>query len=339
MKLMTRILIAVCLFGLAAPSAFAQQENEFKMKIATVAPKRTPWGDLLRRYKKKVRKHSNKRIKVKLFLDGRKGNEQSIVRQVFKGTVQFGGVSVGAMATLVKDIDILELPYLFDSYAEADRVLDAVRPIINEMLKTKGFRLVMLSENGFRSFGTKDGFIKKPSDLKAVKMRSQESEVHLATYRALGAEPVAISVGEVMSSLQTGVVSGFDNTPLFTQAVSWHQAIKYYTLTEHIYQPALLFVNSDWYDKLPPEVQKAVDSPELYAGLEKKGRKAVRSLNGPLLKNFEKPSVGVKVYKLTAAEKQVFKDATRGVWKKRVGKAGPLGKKLFKAIMAAKKGG
>lgn len=338
MKLITRLLVAVCLLGLSVPAASAD-ENEFKMKIATVAPKHTPWGDLLRRYRKKVRKNSQKRIKVKLFLDGRKGNEQSIVRQVFKGTVQFGAVSVGAMATLVKDIDILELPYLFDNYAEADHVLDAVRPIIDEMLATKGFKLVMLSENGFRSFGTKDGFIKKPSDLKAVKMRSQESEVHLATYRALGAEPVAISVGEVMSSLQTGVVDGFDNTPLFTQAVSWHQAIKYYTLTEHIYQPALLFVNRDWYDKLPAELQKSIDDPALYAKLEKKGRKAVRSLNAPLLKNFEKPSVGVQVYRLTKAEKQVFKDVTHKVWKERVAKAGPLGKKLFAAIMAAKKGG
>ena len=335
MTLTHRLLPVLGLLGLMISplSASAEDADPVKLKLATVAPKSTPWADLMDRYKRSIRKASKKKIKVKVYLGGTKGDEQSIVRQVFKGSLQGGGVSTGAMSALVPELDILELPYLFDSLAEADRILDGpARPLIEKLLEAKGFKLLMYSENGYRSFGTKGGFIKTPADLKAKKMRAQESPVHVEMYRALGAAPVTISVGEVLSSLQTGVVTGFDNTPLFTQAASWNQAIDHFTVSEHIYQPALIFVNLEWFNGLTPDLQAALLKPA--SKLEKKGRKAVRALNPLLLKNFEKQNV--KVYTLTEAEKQVFKDATRKVWDIRRAKASAEGKALLDAILAAK---
>ncbi|MCA9525741.1 MAG: TRAP transporter substrate-binding protein, partial [Myxococcales bacterium] len=308
---MIRCIVALFAVAALAGPALAGDDGEVNMKLATVAPKGTPWSDLLERYKAAVDEKSGGKIKVRAFLGGVKGDEQSIARQVYKGSLQMGGVSTGAMAAIVPDMDILELPYLFDDFAQADAILDQVRPIVEKLLEEKGFKLIMYSENGYRSFGlkgfegddTKERFIHSPADLKAVKMRSQESPVHVAMYRALGASPVTIAVGEVLSSLQTGVCEGMDNTPLFIQAVSWHQAIKYYTVSEHIYQPALLVVNKAWFDGLDPEVQKAIVEPAL--GLEKKGRKAVRALEPLLLKNLEKG--GTKVYELTEAERDAFR--------------------------------
>ncbi len=328
-----RLLTPLIALGLLVPAA-ALAEGEIEAKVASVAPARTPWAELLKRYRKSLKKATDGKVKMRVYLGGIKGDEQSIVRQVYKGSLHIGGVSTGAMATVVPDLDLLELPYLFESFEEADRILDGpAKPIIEEMLAAKGFKLLMYSENGYRSFGSKKGFIKSPADLKAVKMRSQESPVHVSMYRAIGASPVTISVGEVMSSLQTGLVDGFDNTPLFTQAVSWHQAIKYYTVTEHIYQPAVVVANKAWFDALPADVQKAF--MEAAAKLEAKGRKAVRALGPLLLKNFEKAGVGV--YTLTAAERKAFQTATHPVWAERREAATDLGKKLIDAILAAKK--
>ena len=89
-------------------------------------------------------------------------------------------------------------------------------------------------------------------------MRSQESLVHLETYRALGALPQPIAVTEVLPALQTGVVDGFDNTPLYTFAASWHLAIKHFTLSEHIYQPGAVLVSKKEFDKLPADLQKVL---------------------------------------------------------------------------------
>jgi len=311
------------------------QETQYKLKFATVAPAGTPWSKLLKKYKKSVEKASGGKIKVKLFLGGLKGDEQSIVRQVFKGSgIQAGGVSTGAMATLVPEMDVLELPYLFGTAKEADRILAASKPLIEEILEKKGFKLIMYSENGYRSIGSKGSFVRSPADLKAKKMRSQESAVHTDMWRSLGASPVTISVGEVLSSLQTGVVEGFDNTPLFTQAVGWNQAVDHFTMTRHIYQPAMLVVNKKWFDALPADLQTA-----MFARVEEwesKGRRLVRALEKKLLENFDQ--MGVKVYEPTAAELGAFKKATRPVWDQRRKRASAAGKKLLDSILSSRGG-
>lgn len=324
----TRFIHSLLAFALITTFSTSSFADPVKFKIATIAPDGTPWALLLNKFKKQVRKESNKELLPKVYLNGIKGDEQSIVRQVYKGSLQMGGVSTGALSTIVPDMDILELPYAFPDFATADKVLDSVRPTVEALLNEKGLTLLMYSENGYRSFATKDKCIQSPADLKAMKMRSQESEVHVETYRALGASPVTISVGEVLSSLQTGVVNGFDNTPIITQALGWNQAIKFFSNTRHIYQPALIIMNKTWFDGLSPEQQKIMrDNAQK---LEKKGRKMVRGLEPALMKNFADQDV--KVCDLSPAERAAFKKATAKVWTIRTKKASKLGKKLIEAM-------
>lgn len=325
-------LVGALALGLFASPAMAG-DAEFTLKIATVAPNQTPWTALLKRYRKAVKKASDGRIKVKIYAGGVKGDEQSIVRQTFKGKLQGAAVSTGAMATIVKELEILELPYLFENFGEVDNILHGTAlPIISEILEAKGFTLVILSENGFRNFGTKGTFIKSPADLKARKMRSQESAVHLNMYRALGASPVAIAVSEVQSSLKTGVVDGFDNTLLFTQAVGWQQSIDHWTVSDHIFQPAVVAVNTEWLKSLPPELQAAVLDPAKSLG--KKSLKAIRALGPALAENMK--AQGIQLYTLTGGEKAAFKAATRPTWDTAREKTSDLGKKLLDTIIKAK---
>lgn len=327
-KIITRALCSLALTALMFTHHSAAQAKGQKFKIATIAPDGTPWAQFLTQFKKRVRKQSKKELKPLVYLNGIKGDEQSIVRQVYAGTLQMGGVSTGALSTVVPDMDILELPYAFPDFATADRTLEELRPLVEEILNTKGLTLVMYSENGYRSFATKEKCVKSPSDLKAVKMRSQESQVHLETYRSLGASPIAISVGEVVSSLKTGVVNGFDNTAIITQALGWDQMIKFFSKTNHIYQPALIIANKKWLESLSEDHQNLIR--ENARKLEKPGRQLVRAIEPALIKNFEAQEV--KVCTLSDQEIKAFQDATRSVWGVRHKKATPLGQKLIKAM-------
>ena len=308
MRRYLQLLVCLAVFCFAA-TVFAQKKNEFLYKGATVAPPNTPWSALLKRYKKDVRKASKKRIKAKVYVGGTKGDEQSIVRQV------------------ADDLHVRVV-----ALDEVDHVLNEVRGQVEKLLEAKGFKLIIYSENGFRSFGAKRA-IKSPADLKGVRMRAQPSPSHLAMYEALGANAKSISVAEVLPALNTGAVDGFDNTPLFTQAASWHQAISHYTVTKHIYQPALLIVNLDFYNRLPLEMQAVLIPSD--RTLESRGRKGIRALDPALLQNLEANKIVVT--RLTEAERNAFKQATRPSWDKRLAKATPAGKALFNAIMSAKK--
>ena len=304
---------------------------EHVLRFSTVAPANTPWARLLKNYKKVIRKKSNCRIKVKVSLGGMKGsNELGIVRLVRKGKeLEAGGVSSGAIANQVRELDLLELPYLFNSAAEADRILDGVAlPFVEKALEAQGFKLLMYSENGYRSMGTKGFQVSSPRDLVGKKMRSQESDAHVATWRAFGASPVTMSVGEVMSALQTGNVTGFDNTPLYTQAVSWYQAIDHFTLTRHIYQPAVIVANKRWFDGLPADLQEILVTTG--RKLQGKGRTKIRALDDALLENFKE--FGIQVHELSPAQRAVFQKASRKVWDTMAKKTTPLGRQLLSAI-------
>lgn len=319
------LVLTLALLGLALPNMALAQEAEkettYTLNLGTVAPPNTPWGRQLNTMKKRIEKDSNGRIKVRLFM-GTAGGEVSIVRQTKRGELQGAGVSTGAVASLVPEMNVFELPYLFKDGAEADRIIDNhLFDPVSALLRENGFELYLFSENGFRNFATKGKCINDPKDLADLKMRAQESWVHEETYRALGGNPVRIAVPETLSAIQSNNVQGFDNTPLFAFAASWHQGIDHWTLSDHIYQPAVIVYNKDWLEKLPKDLQAI-----LLANREQEtatGRDLVRKLHPKLVANLEAASI--KVCQVTPEQRKTFAEKTKsvhGLFRKRVGKKG-----------------
>ena len=322
---------AICLVGLHASPA--QAKPEFVIKFATVAPDGTPWAIHLKEIKKRINKDSKGRIKMKLFLGGTLGGEVETIRDLRRGRIQGWGGSTAAVAegARIPELQLMELPFLFESFEEADHILDeVVHKDFVDILGKKGFVLWFWHENGWRNFATKAKEVHTLADLRGMKMRSQESPVHLAMYKALGAQAESIPVPEVLGALQTGMVDGFDNTPLFSAATGWYEGVKFYTISQHIYQPAAILWGKKFIDKLPDDLKKLVLNEGHAEAV--KGRASVRAMRGELLQNFRESKI--KVYEMTAAERKAFMDATRKVHKEFEPK---VGKKLLKKVYAAQK--
>lgn len=325
-------------------------EPEFTMKIGTAAPAETPWANQMNGLKKLLGAGSGGRMKVKPYLGAALGDEQFVVGEVKRGAIQCYGGSVSALASAVPEVACIELPYLFKSERKADKVLDeAIWGDLQKLLYDRGFVLWFFSENGFRSIGSTFP-IHSMKDLKGKKMRSQESDEHLDTWKSFGASPVPIAVTEVLPALQTGVVDGFDNTPLFAFAASWYQGIKYFTLTEHIYQPGIVVLSRKWYDDLPTEIKdlftgklpapagaKSADADSdgfiTQAELSKAGRRGVRAIKGDLINNFT--TSGITVTELPEAEKAVFSASAIVAHASFAARASADGKSLLKKITDA----
>jgi TRAP-type C4-dicarboxylate transport system substrate-binding protein len=315
-------------FVMVSPQEAAAQEGEvYTMSFQTVAPKRTPWARQLNRLKKHWEKESGGRLKIKVFLG--RGNEKALVRKCKAGELQAVGVSTAAMADEVPEMGVFELPYLFSSADQADKVIDnhLFEPV-GEILRENGFQILLFTENGYRNFATKGKVIKSPEDLATLKMRTQENWIHEETYKALGGNPVRISVAEVLTSLSTNQVNGFDNTPLFAFATSWFSQIDTWTVSDHIYQPAVVVFNKKWFDSLPPDLQKILT--DVRAKETPKGRRAVRGLTPKLLEKLGEK--GVTIYRMTPQEKAAFAKKTRGVHQQFRKKVGAKGAKLLDLI-------
>jgi TRAP-type C4-dicarboxylate transport system substrate-binding protein len=318
----------VLLLALWPAAAFAQEHT---LILGTVAPADSPWSALLVKFKKAVETKSGGKIKVKLKLGGMLGDENEMVTKCHRGQIQAVGASTGALANHVPELHVVELPYLFRNYAEADLAIDTVlTEPLEKLFHKRGLVLGFWSENGYRHFGTRDKVVHAPADLKGKKMRSQESPIHLGMYKAFGASAMPIPTTEVPQALATGNVDGFDQSALYAIATSWTKSIKYFTISEHIYQPAAIVYNQKWHDSLPPELQKILKDEG--RALQQKGRTAVREIFPELIEILK--SEKIEVYTLTPAERAVFEEAAKVVWKEFPKTGGKEGEALLMKVQA-----
>lgn len=318
-KLRTLATASFGVFTLAAllvPTSTPQAEAQHTVNFGTVAPDtNNPWANQLRDTKTRVEKETNGAVSMRLFMNGSLGSEIEMVQDARKGErLQGVGVSAGAMAegAGIPLVQLTELPYLFNNTVEADAILDGVLwDPVSKALEEKGFIMAIWAENGFRSFGA-NGPTTTPEELSAFKMRSQETPMHLNMYAALGTQAVTKPTSEVSAALSTGIVDGFDNAPLFTLAGGWFKSITHYTLTEHIYQPAVIAYSKVVWDAMTPDLRATVlGDPAMEA---KKGREGVRAENKASLDVMA--DLGVTIVPMTDDQKDVFRAATIEVHKK-----------------------
>jgi TRAP-type transport system periplasmic protein len=304
------------------------------VKFGTIAPSGTPWSDSLEEIKTRVANESKGNIKIKIYLGGQLGGELEIMQKIRRGNIEGGGLTCAAMASIIPELDLLEVPYLFESSEEADFILDnyLLAPF-TKLFAAKGFVMVTWAENGWRSIGHKKKLIKTPADLKGVKIRSQESKVHLAFWKKMQASPVAIATPEVLPALQTGVVEAFDNTPLFTLAAEWQTAIKFYTVTNHIYQPGAIIYSKKFWDKISEGERKVLMGPGNAQALTV--RSNVRKLGDSLIDVLKES--GITTYSLSATEKANFVKASSGLAEQAVKDIGGEAGKIYALILEGKK--
>ena len=116
--------IGGCLVLALALTSHNALAKKIKVKMGTVAPEGTPWEQQAKEIAKKVTKASAGRIKYKFYWGGAKGDEQAILKKVIKNKLQMSGISTAALGTVIPELDALDLPFLWDSDAQADFVLD-----------------------------------------------------------------------------------------------------------------------------------------------------------------------------------------------------------------------
>ncbi len=288
----------------------ARAEAAYQLKFGTLAPAGTPWADLLEEFKEKVESQTKGEVKVRVFLNGILGDERAMLQKMKFGQLSGGGFSTGGISTVVPELQVLELPFLFRSSEEADYVLDHVaKEELETVLEKRGLKLIMWAENGWLDFGNQSKPIHSPADMTSTKWFAQESDVMLAFFKELDVTAVPLAVPEVLSALQTGIVGGYHQTPVFATGAQWYTQTKYWTISHHIYQPAAVVIDKRFWDKTPENLRNIVMS--IAQELQPRVRTAVRSLDEGLLKGFRE--AGVKIDELKPAEREAFEKATAGV--------------------------
>lgn len=299
------LLAAVVLAPLSIASA-----QTVRLRVGTIAPAGSPWIESLELMKKNV-ESGGSGIQFQLFPGGQLGDEVQLAEATQFGTTECAGISAGALATLVPAFDVFELPYVWNSSEEAYYVIDNhFRDYFARELQRHGLVLVGWSENGWRNFHTRGRPIRRPEDLRGLRMRSQESPIHLAFWRALGANAQPMAVTDVYQAFERGVIDGGENTIVLTMATGWAEVVKHVTISRHIYQPAVLVCNKRAYDQMSAAQRARI--AEAMKITEKDMRQRLAASEVETLELF-RTQLKIQVVELNAAQLDQFRKRTQGV--------------------------
>jgi tripartite ATP-independent transporter DctP family solute receptor len=230
-----------------------------QLRIASNFPTQHTSSVAMEQFKADVEAATKKQLTVDLFPAMQLGGAQENVDQVRSGAI-FGTV-IGAafLSRTVPEISALSVPFLFTGREQAFRVVDGkVGKLIAERLETKGFHLHGFMELGSRNVSNNKQQIKALADFKGLKIRLQPDDIHLATFRALGANPVAMDIKEVYSALQQGVLDGQENPYAVIRDRNFNQVQRFLTGTGHFFDFIIVVSNKKRFDGLKPGVQKEI---------------------------------------------------------------------------------
>ncbi len=250
---MRRLVLAFLVVLVFSVTSFAKS---YVINLGIVTTPKTFHYKAAYKFKQIVEKASGGKIKVIIHHSGSVGNETSILQQLQMGALQMGVITAGPIDKFVPAIKAIEFPFLFSSYKQVDRILDGKigRAILNEFPKANliGFHFL---ENGFRNLTNSVRPVHTVKDVKGLKIRVMKSQLQIAIWRALGANPTPMP-WPIYTQLAQHVIDGQENPLAVIYQYKLYEVQKYLSLTRHVYS-ALVFVGSKkFYDSLPAKYQK-----------------------------------------------------------------------------------
>ena len=243
------------------------------LKAADVHPAGYPTVVAVENMGKKLEAATSGRLKLQMFPGSVLGGEKEMIEQTQVGAIQILRTSLGPIGTVVPEVNVFNMPFVFRNPAHMRAVIDG--PIGQELLdkvSASPARLIGLAwmDGGSRSLYTKKA-VRKPDDLKGQKIRMMGNPLFVDTMNAMGGNGISMGYGEVFTALQTGVIDGAENNPpsLYT-ANHFKAGAKYYTQTNHLIIPEILVMSKVSYEKLQPADQALVKKLAREAQMEQR---------------------------------------------------------------------
>jgi len=318
----------IALVGAVAPAA--QAGTKTVIKIGTVVAPDHPENVGARKIKELIEKKAGDRVDVQVFTDGQIGDQRTMVENMRNGVQEITWVSVGFFGSYEPILNVIESGYLFRDSQHSYKVFDG--PMGNEvraLVEKHGVKLLGFYEAGMRHITNNVRPIKTPEDLKGLKIRTPQAKYHLNTLKYMGANPVAMSFGELYTAMQQKVVDGQENPFSNIYNAKFYEVNKYISLTGHLHLTHMVMYSAKLWDRLPADLQQIVRESVIES--QEAQRKAVRDDDVRLLKE-----ITAKGMLANDADREAFKKTVMPLREEAVKEFGPKAKEWIDRIEATK---
>ncbi len=200
-------------------------------------------------------------LEVKIYAANALGEE----REVYEGIQLGSGATCVISGTAIlnnfnQKVGVLDLPFLWKGYDHVHRVLDGkAGEILAKELEAAGFKVVAWMDSwGYRNVVTSRKEVKAPEALKGLKIRTIQTPIYVAALNAMGANATPMAFGEVYTSMQTGVLDGFEHGAAVVKAQKFYEVSKYIALTRHLFGPLVFAYSEKEWGKLTDKEKQVV---------------------------------------------------------------------------------
>jgi TRAP-type C4-dicarboxylate transport system substrate-binding protein len=271
----------------------AAQSRPVTIRLGHVLTDSHSWHVASKGFAEQVARETQGRVNIQVFSGGQLGSEREVVEGLQIGTVQAGVIGSGSFQPIEPKMGIVELPYAWPTREKAFAAFDGdLGAALDKLLLAKNIVVLSWWENGYRHVTNSKRPINKPEDLKGLKIRVTPDKVRLDTFVALGAEPAPLAFGELYS------------------------ALKYLSLTGHVWGAACLVVSKSVWDRIGADDQKLVKTAA--AKWRDEQRKMITESDADFTKKLEEK--GMTINKVDTVP---FVSAVQQVWKSQEAIYGP----------------
>ncbi|NEU30467.1 TRAP transporter substrate-binding protein [bacterium LRH843] len=212
-------------------------------------------------------------LEVEVYHSGQIADDRSAIEMLQFGTLDIVVTSTSPLANFIPEYAVFDLPFTIQTPEQADALLDG--PFGEKMfglLEAQNLVGIAWWENGFRNVTNNVRAIQTVEDLKGMKLRTMESEIHLDAWKALGANPTPMAFTELFSAMQQGTVDGQENPYPTIDLSQFGEVQEHVSNTNHVYTPFLFLFSKSIWDELTPEQQTVIQEAGREAGLYNRER-------------------------------------------------------------------
>ena len=261
------MLLVVSVVFIPLASGSVTHAAAMEMKLGHFAADSHPGNLASKMFAEAVEKRTNGSIKVIIYPNNALGSPPEVLEQNILGAVDMSLPTQGQLGKYSKKFNCVMLPFIFNNYDQADKVLDGqFLPWAVPDLDKAGLVFLSNWEWGFRNLTNSKHPVNVPADVKGLKVRTPPELPTQAAMEALGAVVATINFNELQMALKTGVVDGQENPIAVIYSNKIYETQKYLAMTGHNYNTMVHVISKKVWDKLTPDQQAIVKEESKKAG-------------------------------------------------------------------------
>ncbi|MBN6067101.1 TRAP transporter substrate-binding protein [Aggregatibacter actinomycetemcomitans] len=254
-------------FGICLAVLAGNVSAETTLRFGYEAPRTDTQHIAAKKFNELLKEKTGGEIKLSLFPDSTLGNPQTMIGAVRGGTVDMEMSSSSNFTGLVPELNVIDIPFIFQNREHAYAVLDGeIGQELLQKLDAQGMKGLAFWEVGFRAFTNSKHPVTKPSDIKGLKVRTNQNPMYIQAFTILGANPVPMPLAELYTALETKAVDAQEHPIGIVWSSKLYEVQKYFSFTNHGYTPLIVVMNKAKFDSLSPQLQQAIVESAQEAG-------------------------------------------------------------------------